>query len=266
MFTVPQYPITPEDFHHSLNSLMKIRVARILRNPRIKEDPKVICRSESYITGDAEEYSIPRAYHRVLLGFIREINFVAEDQIENPDCHFRAHYLIKVLDSFAEELKNPGDKESLKIRPSQFRSKVLNPILQRQRRGVKDNESTDVQSVVGNTVDDAHDFYLTSDPLYAEEGHLTLRNLVYLPSVRLSYLFLHAKCPQVNWEIYHKNTELLMTHRQEMRADDTWDDSILNAVEVKMIEEEESRHLYGKMLPDPVRILAIWFSEHFQHF
>ena len=82
------------------------------------------------------------------------------DNVTEGNCLFRATYLLKVLDLFAKELV--GIAAEL---PQRWRSRVLNPILQRQLAGVLDNVPNMVELQVGRSVEEAAQFYLTVDPL-----------------------------------------------------------------------------------------------------
>jgi hypothetical protein len=85
------------------------------------------------------------------------------DKLESHNCMFRATYLIKVPDCFADELQRFAGKPTMS--PVRFRSQVLNPILQRQRQGVYDHEPGMVKVDAGETLSAAAAYYLKVDPL-----------------------------------------------------------------------------------------------------
>ena len=111
----------------------------------------------------------------------------------------RAGYAADVLQHLGKELK------MCKYDGASFRSKVLNPILQRYLKGIHDAYAPVVQEAVaqasaevenflnikkGNAEDDkvtilgATVFYLSEDPLDTKNIPYYRRNLVYLPEAR----------------------------------------------------------------------------------
>jgi hypothetical protein len=254
LITVPEEEISRALFERGREETVKIVVSRILRPPRAVFKRGEISDSRTLISGHQSPHLIHAGYHRVLLGLIREIEFLSVDKIEDPKCKFRAHYLVKILDAFAEELEDPGDKGYILTNtPHLFRSQVLNPILQRQRLGVYDNEPNDVKQAVGTKNNDAYIFYLTDDPLHPKWANLTLRNILYIPSVRLSLSFASSVCHSQGWNNVHHNTKLMLTKRRSMEEQGSWDDSILYDFEIETLSREHLRNLYDRLIKISVR-------------
>ena len=121
---------------------------------------------------------------------------MAKDNIADERLVSRAQYLTRVLDSLAKELCSLPSKPrafkcsdgmgNMKNAPHMFRSQVLNPILQRQLRGIPDNEPTEVELAVGTSDKEVEAFYLDLDPLHPDLVMRTLRNLIYILPVRFS--------------------------------------------------------------------------------
>ena len=105
-------------------------------------------------------------------------------QDESHEILRRQAYAVKVLNLFAEELL--GFQQS----PVTFRSRVLNPILQRYIEGVADNYLSCVESALTRgeprkaTFADAVRFYLSEDPVDTRWIPSLRRNLVYIPEAR----------------------------------------------------------------------------------
>jgi hypothetical protein len=254
VITVPEEEISRALFERGREETVKIVVSRILRPPRAVFKRGEISDFRTLMVGHQCPHVIHAGYQRVLLGLIREIEFFSVDKIEDLTCKFRAHYLVKILDAFADELQNPGDKEDILTKtPHLFRSQVLNPILQRQRLGVYDNEPNDVKKAVGAKVDDAYIFYLSADPLHSKWANLTLRNILYISSVRLSLIFFSSECHSQGWNNAHHNTKIMLTKRRLMEEQGSWVDSILDDVEIETISRERLRPLYDKLIKSSVR-------------
>lgn len=261
---MPPANFGPGLFEYSSKELMELEVCRILRNPREQIKKGEISNPHLMTTGNGKKFRINAGYRTVLLGLLREVEFESVDQVKSAKCNFRAHYLVKVLDAFAAELNNPGDrKRLLDEKPYHFRSKVLNPLLQRQMRGVSDNSPDEVEKAVGRTDDDAHVFYHGEDPLAPEGRKLAIRNLLYVPSVRLSFLVLYSQCTNKYYAIIHKNTELMRAKRLPMEAEGAWDHSILDDLEIETIKREGFLvELFQKLIE--ASVCAVFFcSVHF---
>ena len=137
--------------------------------------------------GATTSYNIQAGYRRALLCFLREIDLVYKDKVQEPECVFRATYLLKVLDDFMREL--------WRLDPSkinhQWRSRSLNPLLQRQFHGVEDQDCATVRARVGETPEHAAQFYLARDPLDPDLVLDLLRGLFLVSPVRWSLAHLH---------------------------------------------------------------------------
>jgi len=95
-----------------------------------------------------------------------------------------AAYAEETLDAFGKELF--GAKI---VDPAAFRSKVLNPVLQRQLHGVPSHYTPAVRGAVAGgdrpvTIRDATVFYLKNDPISPTMIPSYRRNCVYIPEVR----------------------------------------------------------------------------------
>ena len=200
-------------------------------------------------------YKLHAGYRRLLLGFTREINFAQIDKLGGHNFLFRATYLFRVLDHFARELEEgltPGQVESW-----EFRSRVLNPILQRQMRGVYDHEPKMIELTVGGTLDDVGKFYLTEDPLAPRCINTTRRAILYILPVRLSLAFLSCEMPKESYDRGRENTSLLMgskgaadaKFRESTTELDTWENKVV------LIEKLE-RFYHGLVKPGVSGCLA----------
>jgi hypothetical protein len=162
-------------------------------------------------------YEIPAGYRRPLVGFIREIEFMTVDDIKSHNCLHRATYLIKILDLFAEELQDrakDGKTSAL------FRSRILNPILQRQLKGTDDHEPELLKRAVGTAPGAAAKFYLEHDPLDPKWANILRRATLYLWTVRLSLRFLHQSITDVDYNAARDNTEALLAGRKQVPDED----------------------------------------------
>jgi hypothetical protein len=161
--------------------------------------------------------------------------------MEDEQLRFRAHYLMKVIDAFVCELQGQRVKS-----PTEFRSRVLNPIVQRQRWGISDNDPEKVKIAVGSTVDDAKRFYLSRDPLDPQDSRTLLRHLLYITSVRTSLGFLHAGLTKELYERSVFNSKYLMEHRTILSG--SGDQALLSPSEVKVIQSEGLQELYRELI------------------
>ena len=155
-----------------------------------------------------------------------------------------------VLDLFVEELNRIPPSA-----PHLFRSRVLNPILQRQLRGVSDHEPKAIRKEIKFGKDarvsiaDAASFYLAKDPLDQSLSRTMLRNLLYVWSVRLSLGYLlpkSGKCTEVAFEWALANTETLNKARGPI-DDDVWDEETVSSHELTLIEGEKLEDYYDKL-------------------
>ena len=178
---------------------------------------------------------------------VREIRFLTDDGLKSQNCVFRAVYLMKILDLFADELGQLTDVTT------QFRSRALNPILQRRLRGVDEHEPEQVALSVGKTLEEAADFYLTLDPLDPEHIETVLRNLLYIWPVRFSISFLNAKGTDDAYGVALENTLYLLSQR-ELISDEDWVSAILTEAEFQLIDAEHLSVYYETLINRSVRI------------
>ena len=117
-------------------SLCTVIIHAVIQDPRVihkdgwgllNPKPEEVINPKPEEVMPPREYRIHAGYRRVLAGFIREIEFTTVDKVETHDCVFRGIYLIKILDHFAEELAHAPPNSG-----ARFRSRVLNPLLQRR--------------------------------------------------------------------------------------------------------------------------------------
>jgi hypothetical protein len=261
-FTFPDEPerMDLDLFDYGPLSRVRIVVQRILRNPRVAVKKGVILDAMKFELSEGTEYTVHKGYHHVLLGFRREIRFITEGgedrKINNLACISRAQYLIKVLDRFAEELqemrmqaiKQNVDVHLIDVSPGpRFRSMVLNPILQRQLRGLDDHDVQPLQSVINNSIVRLVEVYLQEDPLDKALGQRYLRNLLYITPVRFSLAYFSSDATQEHFDKLCTNTEFLKKSREDIR-DDNWDRSILYDFEIEVIKAEKLQDLYANLI------------------
>jgi hypothetical protein len=199
--------------------------------------------------GKATYRKLPFGYLRVLLGFIREIEFMTTDQLKSHNCLFRATYLMKVIDQFVLELPRISSAA-----PERFRSRVLNPILQRQLAGLPDHEPKSIRDHVGRTHKDSAKFYLVNDALDPRFRMELLRNLLYIWSVRLALGFLNnpGQCTEDAFETVISNTEALVQGRLAVE-DDEWDNEIISDYKITVFTAENLRSYYEDVISSAVR-------------
>jgi len=180
-------------------------VSRVTRRPTLIEEEREKLFPEEDELGPATVFHVHAGYRRVLAGFLREIEFNFKDGINTHYATWRAIYLQMVLDCFAEELIAKGQGKTSGL----FRSQALNPLLQRQLRGIDDHETRHIKYSVGHTPDDAASFYLKDDPLDPRNIGRVLRNILYIWSIRLSLGMLGTKLREEGyWKAYENNQEL----------------------------------------------------------
>lgn len=214
-------------FEYGQEDIIEIEVRSTRRDPW---HPEVI-RS----LGAATRYKIHAGYHHVLLGFNREIKLILEDEIGNDKSRFRCQYLMRVLDAFVEELKKRTVQN-----PGEFRSRALNPIIQRQRRGVTDNDSDEVKEAVGTSYEDAANFYLGGDPLDPKESRVWPQRLLHTTPVHWSL---------GNYK-FHGDTDVRPPVRQDPYVGcPEW---VLLPAEIALIKAEGLEKVYGKLMKDSV--------------
>jgi hypothetical protein len=148
----------------------ELRSISIATKQSLKKDPK-----------SWKEYDVPAPYDRIVAQLLAEV--VHGMSTRTHEALRRMTYAERVLDSFSREVKKYRGE------PVEFRSKVLNPILQRQMVGIEDNYSPSVREAVSDddgmpTIACATKFYLSSDPTDPELIPMFRRNLVTVPEAR----------------------------------------------------------------------------------
>jgi hypothetical protein len=230
-------------FEYSEGDLIEVSITRCLRSP-LGAKPNV------WTPGYSCLYKIPAGYHRVLLGFKREIDFIMEDKVDDDESLFRCQYLMRVLDSFAEELRDQtrNEQQGQPVKdPAKFRSRVLNPIIQRQRRGVADNDPDEVKKAMGIKLEDAVNFYLAQDPLDPQHCRALFRHLLYITPVRMSFACYNSQFSKAVYEKGRVNTEFLRRCHSRVQQD-TSDQTLLLPFEVEVIELEGLGGLYRGLI------------------
>ena len=195
--------------------------------------------------GTATVYRIHAGYRRLLLGFTREIEFMTVDKLKSHNCLFRATYLIKVLDLFAGELVRHS---AATADFSGYRSQVLNPILQRQVRGVYDHEAEMVRLSVGDTLEDAAKFYLSWDPLETKHINILLRGILYIWPVRLSFALLSRKATSALYDLGRTNTEALLMDRRKVKDEEFLKSTYLYDWERRIVDLEGLERFYQDLV------------------
>jgi len=249
VISVPQAGDFPSEiFDYGETDVFKCQVQKVVRSRRLTLQDKETQDPTAEELAPPKSYTIHKGYHRVLLGFIQEIKFMTEDGITNHNCLFRAVYLTMVLDFFVDELEKiiPTD-------PSSFRSRTLNPILQRQLRGVSDHEARAVKAEVGNTLGNAGSFYLQDDPLDPDLICKVFRNILYVWHVRLAlgYLGTGLKATEASFTTALRNTQDLLSSRGKT-ADEEWDDKEIMIYESKLAYIEGLGPYYEELFVESV--------------
>lgn len=245
-------------FQHKVSDVCQVDVHNVIRQPKPLYSQWMSTQPSPTKLGPPQSYTVHAGYRRVLVGFIREIEFVTKDHLDYQACLSRATYLIKILDKFAEELKMRASDVAF---PYRFRSQVLNPILQRQCRGLPDEEDTAVKLQVGTRIDDAVEFYLRSDPLDPQLTRQTARQLLYVWPVRLSLSLLGMPCDQEVYLATLKNTLNLATARSSI-SNEEWEGQVLTEAERAIIRLERLEPYFdglitiqGQRFPSPSQAL-----------
>ena len=187
---------------------------------------------------DPIEHIVHGGYCPCLTGFIHEIEFMVKDEDKSHNTVFRGTYLMKILDMFGEELMDRPWRQ-VKMR---FRSKVLNPILQRHLQGLTDYESVSIWSAAGETAEKVADFYLLHDPLDQASRVQMLHNSMYIWPVRNSYAYLNKKVTFKAFNFTMANT--LALYRSIKPG---WTAGKLTRVERGVLRNEGNEQVYAEL-------------------
>ena len=161
---------------------------------------------------------IPAAYVRLIDQFGLEASLATVNH--DHEAQRRATYAIETLNALGKELS--GYKHT----GAAFRSSVLNPIMQRQVRGVQSDYGPAVRNAIvkgrSPTIYDATEFYLRLDHLDRKSIPLYRRQLIYSPEQRwhLGIVLGHVdpKDRSVLRKIWDNHEELMEELRKEARA------------------------------------------------
>ena len=165
---------------------------------------------------------------------------------------------MEILDAFGAELS------SVRSMTSDFRSKILTPILQRQLRGLPDYYTPIVSKTIASghekvTIGNATEFYLQVDPTDCQLIPSYRRNLIYIPEMRWHLGAVMGTIrlgdgPQYNEIRTHQ--DVLMKALKEEEIDDDESDTMpaFNAAEVLVIVQEQLEEYFQEELAASVGI------------
>ena len=236
-----------EIFYHDEDETFEIEIMRIVWPPTLTQEQKELGDPGSNDFTTAIRYEIHAGYRLPLRCMLREIRFMTHDNHDSHICLFRATYLMMILDLFADELtRAPKDLTA------RFRSKALNPLLQRQLRGISDHEGHVVKAEVGSTLNDAANFYLSEDPLDPVHINTVARNLLYIWHVRLALMYIDRPCKRPDRH-HHPFTDALggTNHLAVARGkvtDEDWEKEVLSSFELTTIKEDGLEVYYRKLM------------------
>ena len=221
------------------------------------------------------EYHIPAPYDRVVAQLILEVTH--GDDHDSHESRRRACYAAQTLDAFGDELKSLKDQvTSVKVdgvkgyalTPT-FRSKVLTPILQRQRVGIHDAYTPFVRAGINNRVrrlsfQDVTDFYLKVDPVDPIYIISYRRNLLYQPDARWHLGVLmkggiedEEEAAEYYNMVRENHDKVLASIGDDSRGGvDSRGVSLLNAVEINVIIDEGIEEFFQEELDAVVRYLS----------
>jgi len=221
--------------------LVTVTVRKVTRKRGMSYATRQITDPTEDELGEPMEYEIHPGYRPFILGLLREIEFMTDDKLATHNCLGRAVYLQKVMDEFAEELE-----AAFMAVPERRRSRVLNPLLQRQLRGVSDREQAAVKSEVGDTLGASAAFYLTHDPLNPNLTKKLRRNILYIWHVRLSLSFFgHPYAVGADQKAIDNSLELLKYRGGY--TDDQFDEGALYWFERRVITAEALGRFFGDL-------------------
>jgi hypothetical protein len=107
--------------------------------------------------GSPIHYTIYAGYYPVIVHLEKEIRLGQKKQ--RPD--FYTNYLIRILDGFGDELREGQARND----PARYRSKSLNPFLQRTLRGTPHNDPEAIMNSMGSDRKAVEEYYLSADPV-----------------------------------------------------------------------------------------------------
>ena len=138
-------------------------------------------------TKGSKVYVIHWGYARILAGLKADVKQMEIESNESGNILFCGTYAQNILNQFAIELKDT-DSPSCDHGPN-WRSYILNPLLQRQLRGYSDHEAPmlamEFKGLEGEALRIAIDtFYLSRDPLAPAEQASLRRGILYVTEYR----------------------------------------------------------------------------------
>ena len=218
------------------------------------------CRAEAYDIVFAS-YDVPAPYDRLVSQLITER--VHADHHDTYEARRRAVYAMATLDAFGDELK---EFKNSKLPTASFRSKVLTPILQRQRLGIHDAYTPFVSACVASdgktpTLRDISKTYLGCDPANPSYIRAYRRNLLYLPDPRwhLGMVMHAAGRTQDEQNSSHKRVrvnhdKIMATPLAEVHMDcDQHGIPRLSCTEIEVIFDEGLEDFFAEELQSVVR-------------
>ena len=182
-------------------------VAKILVCKRIK----VLNRTGIRIK--KKEMEIPAAYVRLIDMF----NKLEEHGLfdHSHEGQRRSSYAERMIEELGKELW------STSVVGKEFRSKVLNPVMQRHKLGIPADYTPTVERAVSRgrqpTIRDATRLYLEHDPVDPAAIHSYRRNVIYIPEARWHLGIMLGVIKIDNEEVFHDfhtNTDTMILDRK----------------------------------------------------
>ena len=226
-------------FGYKADDLCEVLVRAVCYGKDVPKEAKELqAPDEENELGVGKRYKVHAGYRRAIAGFLREIDLMYQDKVTEHNCLFRATYLLQVLDHFVDEL--PGITAGAE---SRWRSRALNPLLQRQLRGTFDQSPRSIMLDVGPTKEEAAEYYLSRDPLDPAECCNLLTGILYVWPVRWSLGHLTAKATAQGYLRTRNNTEHLLRERREI-SDEEWESLTLWPYEKTILVAEGLTNFY----------------------
>lgn len=202
-----------------------------------------------------QDHLILAPYDRVLCQLAAEDSH-GDTNTSHEACR-RQCYAQRVLDEFALEFT------AYRGTPTDFRSVVLSPILQRQLRGVQDSYLPCVNGAIGGspsdpTLEQVTNLYLGIDPTDPELAASYRRNILFVPEARWHLGTVIGSFSTADIAMYNRvraNQDLLMSWLKECGEDD--DDTepiVFSPLMVTIVKDEGLDLFYGRELSLVVRI------------
>jgi hypothetical protein len=185
-------------------------------------------------------YTVHKGYLRVLAGLNADISHGPVHKSGNA--YFRMTYAQFVIDKLATELEDSGPKKGSE---ASWRSKILNPILQRQLNGYHDHEAPMLKAhfdgLEGAELQtEINKFYLSQDPLAALVQPALRRGILYVTEPRW-FLGINddKRKDSKHYDFCRANTTTILSELSEQE-----DRPVLQAHEVCLIVLENLEDYY----------------------